>query len=431
MTAVTAPTNSTLSRRAVLASAAGNFIEWYDYAIYTYLAPVIATVFFPSENRTYGLLATFAAFGVAFFFRPLGAAVFGWFGDRYGRRNTLVVVVVMMAAATTCIGLLPSAGAVGVTASVLLVLCRVVQGFSGGGEYGGAASLLVEYAPARRRGLYGSLQPATTGVALATVSGLGALTSTVLTQEQLVSWGWRPLMLIAAPLGLIALYLRLRVEETPRYRDVERQSKQVEAPLREVWRTHKLTLLKALCAIVAWTAGGYATVQYLPTYLSEEIHMSLTAALVASLVGNILYAVSAPLMGALSDRMGRRPVMIGGAVGMLVLAYPGYLMLSAKSVAVVVLVGALFGLGLGAISGPATAYMAELVPTRVRYTGLALPFALSVAIFGGTAPFVLTWLISLTGSTVLAPGLYMTMLALISTIAVLKSKESAGKPLMD
>jgi MHS family proline/betaine transporter-like MFS transporter len=194
------------------------------------------------------------------------------------------------------------------------------------------------------------------------------------------------LLLIAAPLGLIALYLRLRVEETPRY---------------------------------------------LPTYLSEEVHMSLTAALLASLAGNVLYAVSAPMMGALSDRIGRKPVTIGGAVGLLVFAYPGYLMLGLRSVAVVVLVGALFGLGLGAISGPATAYMAELVPTRVRYTGLALPFALSVAIFGGTAPFVLTWLISLTGSTVFAPGLYMTMLALISTVAVLLSSESAGQPLRD
>jgi MHS family proline/betaine transporter-like MFS transporter len=431
MTAVTTPTRSAPSRRAVLASAAGNFIEWYDYAIYTYLAPVIATVFFPSENRTYALLATFAAFGVAFFFRPLGAAVFGWFGDRYGRRNTLIVVVLMMAGATTCIGLLPPASSIGVTAAVLLVLCRVVQGFSGGGEYGGAASLLVEFAPANRRGLYGSLQPATTGLSLAVVSGLGALTSAVLTQEQLETWGWRPLLLIAAPLGLIALYLRLRVEETPRYKYVERQSKQAQAPLREVWKSHKWTLLKALCAIVAWTAGGYATVQYLPTYLSEEVHMSLTAALLASLAGNVLYAVSAPMMGALSDRIGRKPVMIGGAVGLLLFAYPGYLMLGLRSVAVVVLVGALFGLGLGAISGPATAYMAELVPTRVRYTGLALPFALSVAIFGGTAPFVLTWLISLTGSTVFAPGLYMTMLALISTVAVLRSKESAGQPLRD
>ncbi|MGH3586858.1 MAG: MFS transporter, partial [Pseudonocardia sp.] len=398
-TSSTGTTTGAPSRRAVLASASGNFIEWYDYAIYTYLAPVLATVFFPSEDRVYGLLATFAAFGVAFFFRPLGAAVFGWFGDRYGRRNTLVVVVVMMAGATTCIGLLPSAGTIGVTASILLVLCRVLQGFSGGGEFGGAASLLVEYAPAGRRGLYGSIQPATTGLALVTVSGLGALTSALLTPEELAAWGWRPLMLVAAPLGLVSLYLRLRVEETPKYRDLTRRDEAAEAPLREIWRAHRRTLLTATFAIVAWTAGGYATVQYLPTYLSEEVGMSLTVALVASLVGNLLYAVSAPVMGALSDRVGRRPVMIGGALGMLVLAYPGYFLLGTRSAALVVLVGALFGLGLGAISGPATAFMAELVPTRVRYTGLALPFALSVAIFGGTAPFILTWLISVTGNT--------------------------------
>jgi MHS family proline/betaine transporter-like MFS transporter len=225
-------------RTAILGSSVGNFVEWYDYGLYGYYASVFATLFFPEGNRVAALLGSFAIFGVAFGVRPLGALFFGSYGDRHGRRNTLVAVVLLISLATTLVGVLPTYASVGLAAPILLLLMRLLQGFSAGGEFGGATSILAEFAPAHRRGFYGSWQGFTQGLAPLCVAVIGAILATGLSEEDFQGWGWRIPFLLAAPLGLAGLLLRLRLEETPEFRRLRDRDEVPQAPIREMVRRH-------------------------------------------------------------------------------------------------------------------------------------------------------------------------------------------------
>lgn len=415
-------------RKAVVAATIGNFVEWYDFIIYGYFATVIAAQFFPSEEPLAGILATFAVFGVSFLVRPLGALVVGSYGDRMGRRGTLAVVVLLMSGATFLIGVTPTYAQIGALAPVILALARALQGFSAGGEFGGATSFMIEYAPEDRRALYGSWQAFTQGVAAAVGVTLGVVLSSALPEAAFNAWGWRIPFLIALPLGLIGLYLRLRLEDTPHFRAVREEREVESSPLRETLRTHGGDILKVVGAIVFGTALTYLLI-FLPTYLTEVVGLSQTRALGANLVGVAALLILCPTSAILSERVGRKPFLVGPALGAAILAIPIFLLLQGSYAAVLlahVCVGGLIGL----FGGAYPAAFSEMFPTNVRYSSLSLGYSVSVSIFGGFAPLIFTYLLQSTGNPI-APAYYILGAGIISVLAALTITETAGRPLPD
>ncbi|MEU7281083.1 MFS transporter [Streptomyces sp. NPDC045431] len=417
------------SRRALVAGSVGNFIEWYEFGIYGYFATIIAAHFFSPEAAGPGgvggegggggaeaLVRTYASFALAFFFRPLGAALFGRLGDRAGRRPALVLAVLLMTGATTLIGLLPTYATLGAAAPWLLTLLRVVQGLSAGGEFGGAVSVMTESAPPGRRGLYGAWQSFTVALGLLGGAGVAALLAAVLSSGQLHSWGWRLPFLLTLPMGLAALWLRLRLEETPSFRGhVRGEAAPPAAPAREAVRAVALGVGR----LMGWSAAGYTFLVVLPSYLQTTLNATFQQALTATVLANLGFAATILPAGALSDRVGRRTVMVAGAVLAVLLAFPLLDLLqdpatatAAKGLAVVA-AGAVVGL----MAGPGPAMLAEMFPTHVRYTGLGLAYALSNAVFSGCAGLLVTHAVERTGD-IDVPAYYVAATCAVSALAL-------------
>ena len=283
------PPTAQTRRKVVMASFIGNFVEWFDYAAYGYLAAIIATVFFPETDKTTALLATFAVFAISFLVRPLGGVVWGHIGDKVGRKQALSLSILIMSGATFCIALLPSYGAVGVFAPILLLLVRVVQGFSASGEYAGASAFLVEYAPPKRRGLYASVVPASTATGLLLGSLIAALLTGVVSDGQMHDWGWRLPFLLAAPMGLIGRYIRLRLEDTPVFRALEKDDDVAAAPVLETIKKNRRPLIIALGAAVLNAVAFYVLLSYMPTYLSEELGFGASESFLATTIALATY----------------------------------------------------------------------------------------------------------------------------------------------
>lgn len=427
-TAPRGPIDASVRRRVVLASFIGNFVEWFDYAVYGYLATTIARVFFPGSDRHVALLLTFAVFAIPFFVRPLGGFFWGSVGDRLGRRAALGWSILIMSIASFCIALIPGYATIGILAPLALLLLRVVQGFSASGEYAGASAFLVEYAPAGRRGLYAAVVPGSTATGLLAGSLLAALLSLILTDPQMESWGWRLPFLLAAPMGLIGRYIRTRLEDTPVFRELAAEDDVVKAPALDLFRHHWRTLLLAAGAVLLNAAGFYVILSYMPTYLSEELGLDATLSFIATTIALVTYIGFIFATGALSDRFGRKKVLIAASVAAIVLTVPLFMVLSTMSFLLIVLVQVLLGAALTLNDGSLPSFLAELFPTDVRYSGFAVSFNLSNALFGGTAPFLCTWLIGVTGSD-LAPAFYLVAAAIVSLIAVLLAVETSHRPL--
>ena len=413
------------ARRALVAGSVGNFIEWYEFGVYGYFATILAANFFATEGSSAveDLVKTYASFALAFFFRPVGAALFGRIGDRIGRRPTLVIVLVLMAGATALIGLLPTRETIGAAAPILLTLVRILQGLSAGGEFGGAVSIMTEFAPRGRRGLYGSLQSFTVALGLLAGAGLAALLAALLTEAQLSDWGWRIPFLLAVPLGAVALWLRLRLEETPAFvaAQAERGSSSAAAPVvrPSVGRTAAAILL-GIGRIMGWSAAGYTFLVVLPSYLQTTLNATFQAALLATVIANLGFAVAIIPAGWLSDRVGRRPLMVTGAVLITVLALPLLHVLQDPDAGAGVQGAAVFlaGAVVGLMAGPGPAMLSEMFPTTVRYTGLGLSYSLSNAVFSGSAGLIITEAIKRT-SNVDIPAYYVMATCLVSVFALM------------
>jgi MFS family permease len=405
------------NRRSLVAGTVGNFVEWYEFGAYGFFATVIAANFFSSTSTSdaESLIKTYASFALAFFFRPIGAAVFGRLGDRIGRRPTLIIVLLLMTLSTTLIGVLPTYATVGAAAPWLLTLVRALQGLSAGGEFGGAVSIMTEFAPRNKRGLYGAWQSLTVALGLLVGAGLAAILATALSAEALKDWGWRVPFLLALPLGLVALWLRLRLDETPSFARVQ-QTEQPPADKAEVAKAIALGIGR----LMGWSAAGYTFLVVMPSYLQATLHATFQQALVATVLANLGFAVSIMPAGWLSDRIGRRPVMVAGAALVVVLAFPLMNLLqdkessnAAKGIAVFVA-----GLVVGLMAGPGPAMLAEMFPTRVRYTGLGLAYSLSNAVFSGSAGLIITELIKRT-KNVDIPAYYVVATCAVSVLALL------------
>jgi MFS transporter, MHS family, proline/betaine transporter len=418
------------AKKAVTAGAIGNFVEWYDYSVYGFFATVIASQFFPSEDRVASLLATFAVFAVAFFMRPVGAFVFGHYGDTIGRRNTLAAAIIMMGIATLMIGLLPSYAQIGVLAPILLVVARLLQGFSAGGEWSGSAAFMVEYAPENKRGLYGSWQQVSIVAGLLVGSAIGGLLGTVLSEDALNAWGWRVPFILGMVVALVGLYLRLRVEDTPAFRIIEVKEEITEAPVKESFTAHWRESLTAIGFTLAWTVAYYILLTYMPTYVSETLGIPLTQALLSNAIGLVVLMALIPFTAVLSDRIGRKPLLIASSAFIALLTYPLFLLASTQVLAFIVLAQVLFGVIISLFSGPGPAALVEMFPTNVRYSALGVSYNIAVAAFGGTAPFIATYLISRTGSN-FSPGFYLIAAAVVTLIVVSTMKETYREPLRE
>ncbi|MGW3729217.1 MFS transporter [Streptomyces sp. NPDC000851] len=404
------------SRRALVAGSVGNFIEWYEFGVYGYFATIIAARFFTPEggSEVEALVKTYASFALAFFFRPVGAALFGRLGDRIGRRPVLILVIGLMTGATTLIGVLPTYETAGALAPWLLTFLRVLQGLSAGGEFGGAVAVMTEFAPPGRRGLYGSWQSFTVALGLLGGAGAAALLATVLTEDQLGDWGWRLPFLLTLPLGLGALWLRLRLDETPAFRH-EREVAPQSPPVREVARAIALGAGR----IMGWAAAGYTFLVVLPAYLQSTLDASFQQALIATVLANLGFAVTIVPAGLLSDRVGRRAVMLTGALLVVVLAVPLLNLLQDPGGSNAVKGAAVFGAGavVGLMAGPGPAMLSEMFPTTVRYTGLGLAYALSNAVFSGCAGLIITETIERTGNVDI-PAYYAAATCAVSVLAL-------------
>lgn len=323
-----------------------------------------------------------------------------------------------MAVSTLSIGLLPTAAQIGVLAPVLLVVARLAQGLSVGGEYSGSASFMVEYAPESRRAFYGSWLQASIGAGFLLGSVLATLITTLLPQEAVDSWGWRLPFIAGVLVGLVGLYLRLRMDDTPAFRALEETRDVENAPLRESFLRYWREGLTAVGFTLIFTVGYYIILTYMPTYLSEVVGLSLSLALTASSIGLAFHVLTLPFLGALSDRVGRKPVLIAASVGFAVLTYPAFLLMSGGSFLLIVLAQLLFGLLVSMYAALAPAVLVEMFPTKVRYSAIGVSYNLAVVAFGGTAPFIAPFLVSRTGSDN-APALYVVAAAMISTLVLL------------
>jgi MFS transporter, MHS family, proline/betaine transporter len=415
-------------RRAMLGASVGNCVEWFDFAVYGYLAATLGAVFFPSEDPTISLLSSFAVFGVAFFMRPLGGFFFGPLGDRIGRQRTLAAVIILMSASTFVIAFLPGYAAIGIWAPILLVAARLLQGFSVGGEFGGASAFLAEYSPDERRGYLVSWIEfsAVGGFFLGSASVL--LLSATIGEDALGSWGWRIPFLLAGPLGLIGLYIRLRVEDTPEFRALERSGEVSGSPFRETITQNWRPILQVIGLVIIQNAGFYIVLTYMPTYFSEQLGFSSTASSLSSVFTLLVAMALIPPLGALSDRIGRKPLLAASCVGFALLSYPLFLLMNQGSLVGAVLSHVALGALLAVFLSATIAALAELFPTRVRYGGFSIGYNISVAIFGGAAPFFATYLISLTGNP-LSPAFYLIAAAVASLITIATIVETARTPL--
>ncbi|MET8636652.1 glycine betaine/L-proline transporter ProP [Streptomyces sp. NPDC004074] len=423
-------TDPALVRRAVKAAALGNAMEWFDFGVYSYIAVTLGKVFFPSGSPTAQLLSTFGAFAAAFLVRPLGGTVFGPLGDRVGRQKVLALTMIMMAAGTFAIGLIPSYATIGVGAPVLLLAARLVQGFSTGGEYAGASTFIAEYAPDKRRGFFGSWLEFGTLAGYIGGAGLVTLLTALLSSDDLVSWGWRIPFLIAGPMGIIGLYLRMRLEETPAFAaEVEKaEAARPRVPLREMITGQWKALLLCMGLVLVFNVTDYMLLSYMPSYLTSELKYDETHGLLVVLGVMALMMVVQPFAGALTDRIGRRPLIAAGCAGFLFLSVPAVLLIRQGGLLAVALGMGALGLLLVCFTAAMPAALPALFPTRVRYGSLSIGFNVSVSLFGGTTPLVVTALIGATGNMMM-PAYYMMAAAVIGGAAVWFMAESAGRPL--
>ena len=420
----------TVSKRVLWASLIGSSIEWFDYFLYgTVAALVFNQLFFPAEDPAVGTMLAFASFALSFFIRPFGGIIFSHLGDRIGRKKTLVLTLGLMGGATVLMGLLPTYQAIGIAAPILMVLLRLVQGLGIGGEWGGAMLLAVEYAPKERRGFFGSVPQmgVTIGMLLAT---LALTVVSMLPDDVFLSWGWRVPFVLSAVLVFVGLWIRKGIDETPSFKKNQEAGNVVAVPLLETLKHHKREVLIAVGAKFVETAPFYIMSTFIVYYATKELGFSRTQALNAVTVATVVTTLLIPLMGALSDRIGRKTVYIAGVLMMMAYAFPYFWLLQTRSFSMLILATVI---GLGVIWAPTTAVLgtmfSEIFKSNVRYTGITLGYQIGAALAGGTAPLVATFLLAKFDHSYVPIALYIIFTGLVSLVAIAAVSERSGRQL--
>ena len=426
-TTTTAPANSrALARKVALTTMIGTATEWYDYFLYGIAtALVFSTVFFPNYSPAVGTLASFGAFAVTFAVRPLGAILFGHFGDKYGRKKTLVASILLMGIGTVAIGLLPSYAAIGVWAPILLVVLRIIQGFAVGGEYGGATTMALEYAPPNRRGLYASFPQMGNPLGLL-LGTLMLYLFALLPDDQFMSWGWRVPFLLSAVLVGVGLYIRLNIVESPVFRRAQEREPMQRTPVVTLWRDYRRTMLLTILAPAAINVSFYVFATWSIAYGRNELHLESSTILIAVMIAAAVDALVQPLFGLLSDRIGRRPVYVAGSLWLGIVAFPFFWLLNTGSMPLIVLAMMLaITIGHGATYSVQASFLAEQFGTRVRYSGLSIAFHVSSALLSGPGPFVAAGLFALTSSTASISAIIIVA-SIVSVVAITRLRETSG-----
>ena len=408
----------------IVAAVIGNALEWYDFIVFGFFTVVIARLFFPSDSQYASLLLTTGTFGVGFFMRPVGGILLGIYADRRGRKAALLMVITLMTVAIAMIAFAPTYAAIGVGAPLIMVVARLLQGFSAGGEFASATAFLTESAPAGRRGLYGSWQMVGQGLAVLLGAILGTLLTRSLTPETLDSWGWRIPFLFGLIIGPVGLYIRRNLDETSAFLQSNRSSA-CQQSSGSVLISHVKEMLACLGMVVSGTISFYVILIYIPTFARTQLHIPLDQAFLAQSIGLACEVVLIPICGLLSDFVGRKPVMITALVLDLLVTYPLFSWVSASPSFGALLTMQIILCGLfGVFNGPISTALAEQFPTRVRSTALAIAYNIAVMMFGGFAQFFVTWLIQATG-TPIAPAYYLMFGAAVGLLAALFLKERA------
>ncbi|MFB9268450.1 MFS transporter [Bradyrhizobium erythrophlei] len=399
--------------RLIVATSIGNALEWYDISIYAYFAVYLSKAFFPANDPTTSLLLTFGSFGLSFLIRPIGGIVLGTYADRHGRKASLMLSILLMTVGTLVLALMPTYESIGVVAPIAVILARLVQGFSAGGEFGSSTAFLVEHMP-ERRGFAASWQFASQGLSGVLGAGFGTLLTALMDPTDLQSWGWRLPFLFGVLIGPVGIYIRNHVEDaTP-----PPAAKQEASPVVEVFARQKRAVILAIGALAVSTAVNYLIV-YMPTYVVKTLNLSPTIGFAAALSAQLAMALAAPVAGAISDRIGRTTHMIIKALLLLVSIFPVFLLLTGQPTPTLIVAGVLWlGLLKGLYYGPLAALMSELFPPATRATGLGLSYNIGVTAFGGMGPAIMTWMGGFALIGELAPGYYLTAVCLLSLAAL-------------
>jgi MHS family proline/betaine transporter-like MFS transporter len=426
-------------RRAIGAAAIGNITEWYDFGVYAYFEPTIRQVFFSSLDNTTGTIATFGLFAVAFLIRPIGGMFFGPLADKIGRNRVLATTMVLMALGTFAIGCIPNERSIGVAAPILLLVARLVQGFSTGGEYGNAMTFIAEYAPDRRRGFLGSWLEFGTFTGYLLGATMVTLADAAFTQDQLLSWGWRIPFFVALPLGLVGVYLRTRLADTPAFAALERQAHEREKQQRDVVGGFTTLIrlwpfmLVCMGLVLVWNVTNYMLTSYMPTYVTDTVPAmqgrktdNSTTSQIVQIVVMVVALVSIPLIGKLSDRIGRKPIAWFGSIGLVVLALPMILMIRAETPVSIFLGLMIMGLLLICFSATMPSTLPALFPTEVRGGGLSIAFNVSVSLFAGTTSLVVGALVGATRD-LNWPAYYLIIAGVIGMVSVWFLQEPNGR----
>lgn len=381
-------------KKVIIVGTIGNILEWYDFALYGHFAELISQNFFPTGDPTIALLATYGAFAAGFIMRPFGGMIFGYIGDKYGRRTSLAFSIFMMAIPTVCIGLLPTYDSIGILAPILLTLIRLLQGASVGGAFSGCIAFLVEHSPPGKRGLIGS-------ISMAGLSGgmlFGSLVATAvyyfMPEAEFNSWGWRVPFLLGVFLAVIGVYIKVGIEESPIYLEAKKRKNISSQPIKEVFTHYRTELLLAVGIYLTVTVPFYILTIFIKSYMCKNLGYSYADALKVNLISLAVATSSMPIGAWFSDKFGRKPVMKYTTILILLLIYPIFLILKSYGVQEAIASQLLFAALVGFYMGPIPATLVELFPTRVRYTGVAISYNFSAAAFGGTAPLIATWLTS-------------------------------------
>jgi MFS transporter, MHS family, proline/betaine transporter len=411
-------------RKVIAAGVTGNALEWYDFAVYGFYAPIIGRLFFPSDDPTVSLIASFGAFAAGFLMRPVGGFIFGHIGDKIGRKKALVLSVMLMAIPTGVIGFLPDHATIGVAAAVLMVLMRMLQGLSVGGEYTGSIVYLSEHAPDKKRGFFTSwtLFGAVGGILLG--SGVSALISHLLTDAQISDWGWRLAFISGILVGVVGLIVRRHLPDMPEDKSADKP----KSPIVEAFRTEWRSMSKVIGFNIVNAVGFYMMFVYVVTWLIKQVAEPRSDALDINTISMAALLVMIPFFGALSDKIGRKPLLMFGAGGIAILGYPLIWLMHHPDFNMILLGQLGFAVLIGAYFGASPATLTEMFPRRVRVRALSVGYNISLAIFGGTTPLIATWLITRSHND-LSIAWYLIGCAVVSFLVLLTLKDGAGKPL--
>ena len=424
------PKHLKINKRYLIAGFCGNVLEWYDFTVYGFFASIIGTLFFPNENKTVQLISVFGIFAAGYVMRPLGGAILGHIGDRHGRAKALFFSILLMAVPTTLIGVLPTYKQIGWTAALFLIILRLLQGISVGGEFTGSISFLVEKAPDNKRGFWGSFTTFGAFGGMLLGSSVSSLFSSLLTTAELHDYGWRIPFLLGSILGVAGLWLRKDMgDKNNSLSKTPYTAQEEKMPLAEFLKDHKLAAFKVFLLTWAFTVQVYTFFIFLPSYLHTFLKIPLDQALSSHTIAITILMIMIPPLGILADKWGRKPLLLIALFGVAIFSYPLFLLLGTKTSLNILIAMLIFSFFNAIVQGVMPALMTESFPKKIRYTGLSVSYNIALALFGGTTPLVATWLIKISDGNILMPSFYLIFTSLVAIIVAIRLPETYKKPL--